>query len=156
MVRKAALTFAMAAIFCSGLVVGVGRPAMAQSDEDDGGAASPDCKCMFKPVPNVTGDYTGTIDDPDNGTGTLTVTLPNQHRRHVEGTWSVTYPNGQTNSGSVDGLVGQKSVKIKFHTSNPHCLYHATATIGTNSLRGTMATSAKCTDPDSGNFDLSD
>ena len=156
MLRKIVTALAMAAIFCCGIVAATSRPAIAQSDDDDGGVASPDCKCMYKPVPKISGNHTGTIDDPDNGTGALTVTLPDQHRRRISGTWSVTFSNGQSNSGAVSGLVGQKSVNIKFHTSDPSCVYHATATIGTNSLKGTMATGAHCNDPDSGNFEISD
>ena len=156
MYRRMLTGVAIAAVLSCCVLAGMSGRAMAQSDDDDGGVASPDCKCMFKPVPKISGDYAGSIDDPDNGTGTLMVTISDQHRRRVDGTWSVTFPNGQSNSGSMDGLVGQKSVKIKFHTSIPHCLYHATATIGTNSLKGTMATGAHCTDPDSGNFELSD
>jgi hypothetical protein len=111
------------------------------------------CKCTFKPVPNIAGDYAGPIDDAANGTGTLTVTLT-QHRAHVDGTWATTYSNGQGDNGAVIGTVKQKVVKLQLFTSEKNCKYHGLASIGSDSLQGALISSPRCTTDNSGNFTL--
>jgi hypothetical protein len=101
------------------------------------------CKCQFKKVPNVAGNYSGTIED-SNGTGTLMVTLT-QHRAHIEGNWTSSYTNGPSDSGSVTGIVKQKAVKIQLLNSNPKCKLQGTVRIGSNSLEGALVASRKCT-----------
>lgn len=109
------------------------------------------CKCQFKKVPNVAGAYSGTIDD-SNGTGTLMVTLT-QQRAHIEGTWSSSYSDGSGDSGAVIGTVKQKVVEIQFLSSTPKCKLHGVAAIGSNSLKGALAATRKCT-IDSATFTL--
>jgi len=111
------------------------------------------CKCQFKPVPNIAGDYAGQIDDAVNGIGTLTVTLT-QHRANVDGTWVTSYSNGQGDNGAVIGRVKQKVVKLQLLTSEKDCKYHGLASIGSDSLQGALISSPHCTTDNSGNFTL--
>jgi hypothetical protein len=94
-------------------------------------------------VPNVAGDYSGNIDD-SNGTDTLMVALT-QQRTHIEGAWSSSYSDGSGDNGAVIGTVKQKVVQIQLLSSTPKCKLHGLAVIGSNSRKGALAASRKCT-----------
>ena len=140
MLRYFWLLLAVVVFVVGTLFSGSGALADDQTEE-----VAPDyvCKCQFKKVPNIAGDYSGTIDD-SNGTGTLTVTL-NQHRAHIDGTWSSSYSGGAGDSGAVIGIVKQKVVQIQLLTSDSKCKLHGVAKIGSNSLDGGLVASRRCT-----------
>ena len=106
------------------------------------------CKCQFKKVPNIAGDYSGAIDAGkivENTPGTLMVTLT-QQRAHIEGTWSASYTDGSSDSGAVTGTVKQKVVRIQFLSSTIRkCKFTGAAKIGSNNLDGGFFGTHACT-----------
>jgi len=104
------------------------------------------CKCQFKKVPNIAGNYSGTINAgnvEDDVGGTFMVNLT-QRRAHVEGNWSVSYSDGSSDNGTVTGTVKQKVVRLNFKSSIPKCKFSGTAKIGTNSLDGGFFGTRRC------------
>ena len=152
MLRLSRLSPAVIALWLVAFAFAAAGSALAQSDDDV--ASSPDCSCNgYKQVPNLAGDYAGTLDDANNGTGTLMISV-SQHRRKLVGNWATSFENGQSDTGEVTGLVSQKTVKIILHTSNSKCHYQAIATIGSDNLQGAMISSRQCTDDNSGSFTI--
>jgi hypothetical protein len=75
-----------------------------------------------KPLLNVAGSWSGTIDDSLGGTGTFTAEF-SQTKNKVGGTWSAVFKD-LTNNGSISGTVTTDSATIDLDhplTGFPHC-----------------------------------
>jgi len=157
MMRRGYFTAAFG-ILCAAILVfglsGFVEAQTAQTDQESDSACTSGRSFLCVPkLPDISGTYTGTLTDAVSGNGTITLSLE-QKERHLTGLWSVTYANGQGNSGSLTGTVSKSAVRAKLLTRIPDCFYHALVTISSNGFQGTFVDSARCPEEDSGSFTI--
>ena len=90
-----------------------GVAAWAQSwDDGSGDAAQTDAVPEAKMVPNVSGDWSGTIDDAQFGAGSIDLTI-SQNAKHLSGPWDSSFGDGNfTGTVKANG-----DVKFVFHVT---------------------------------------
>ena len=130
---------------------------IARSEDGDSGAAK--CRsivgaevCESK-IPDVSGTYSGTINDAIGGAGSITVSVE-QKGRSLTGLWSTSYPHAAGLSGTLTGTVSKTAIEAKLTTPYARCFYHVIATIGAASFAGTFSDTRHCPEDDSGSFTL--
>ena len=96
----------------------------------------------------LAGNYTGTINDNQSGTGTLTASFT-QNGNNLSGTWNTVF-GGVGVNGTVSGSIFGNQANITVSTSN--CSYNVTGTLNGSSFSGGYTPNAPCTD--SGTFSL--
>ena len=73
--------------------------------------------CSGDDDPNLTGTWTGTLQDSLAGTGTALFTF-SQTGTNVDGTWQFTFPNPVNNSGGIlSGTAGDPSIALTLSAS---------------------------------------
>lgn len=148
-------------VVCSGLfsailLSGFNRFALAQTGEFTRAACNQNKvnqNGSCAKIPNLSGSYTGSLTDADSGAGTITLSIQ-QKGTHITGIWGTSYPNGESNGGTLTGTVSKKAARVKLTTPLPRCFYTVLVSIGTDSLQGTFVDSRHCPEEDSGSFTL--
>ena len=74
-----------------------------------GGGSTPGSPTAASSVVSPVGSWSGSINDPISGDGTLRLSLAAQSQDSLTGTWSATYRSGDTFSGPAAGSVVQPS-----------------------------------------------
>jgi hypothetical protein len=89
---------------------------------------------------DVTGNYTGTIQDSVAGAGTITASLA-QTNAEVTGTFKVAFKNvAQNNSGSVSGTISGATATVTLTPSvTTSCPFKLTAQVQSPQISGTYA-----------------
>jgi hypothetical protein len=104
---------------------------------------------------DVSGTYTGTIQDAFAGTGTLRATI-SQSGSSLSGTFQTTFPDPQqNNSGTISGTVNGSVVTLTLTPSVPvFCAFNATLTQEDDDrITGTYV-AVNCSVPDSGTISI--
>ena len=113
--------------------------------------------CSGDDEPNLTGTWTGTIQDSLAGTGTALFTF-SQTGTNVNGTWQFTFPNPTNNSGgSLSGTAGDSSIALTLVASQSQaCSFTVVANFDDdddNHFTGTY-TAFNCARMQSGGLDV--
>ena len=115
------VVFVIAVLFLSSLAIGraesllahrgfAGSAAYAQNWDNSGSDASSTAEPETKSPPNVAGTYSGTIDDHQDGSGPMTMTI-NQNGKKLTGNFT-TFFNSGTIKGSVS-TTGKVHARLK-------------------------------------------
>ncbi len=113
------------------------------------------CACVIGPNTNVTGSYSGTIQDSGAGPGATGLNLT-QNGATVTGSISGTFPNSANNfNANLNGTISGNTLSLTATSSNPSaCSVNVTATASGNQISGSYATASGCASPDNGTFSV--
>ena len=156
MARRVGLVGWWGMFFAAAAIPGFGGLTLAQENQLSDASCQPTQNRSFLQcgrIPDISGNYTGSLTDADSGRGTITLTIE-QKGTHITGLWGTSYPNGEGNSGALTGTVSKKAVHAKLTTRIAHCFYTVLVSIGPDSFQGTFADSRRCPVEDSGTFTI--
>lgn len=106
---------------------------------------------------NLTGRWTGTIEDSGSGTGSI-VLMFSQMDQQVTGTWTIAFPGGpaNTNGGNLTGTVSDPAITLLLTSAQVQgCAFTVAATKDNDDhLTGTYTTSPGCPLTQSGTLDV--
>jgi hypothetical protein len=126
-----------------------GSTAWAQDDE------APDAAIDSTPptVPDVSGTYSGQIDDHRKGNGTISATI-GQSGNVLSGTWSSDLKAGGKLSGKVNAS-SDVTMTLKLH-GKPGCSLHASGTFENGDEISMVFIAVGCHHSDHGTIDMTD
>ena len=111
--------------------------------------------CSGDDEPDLTGTWTGTIQDSLSGTGTALFTF-SQTGRNVSGTWQFAFPNpANNNDGTLSGTAGDPAIALTLFTEQSRaCSFTVVANFeDDDNFTGTY-TAFDCARPQSGSLDI--